>query len=128
MSLVRFRNIPAVADKVRYLSCKALLGLSIDSTVAQILSKLHVTRMLSELVRSDPVLPENTKHYTHFKNCAMELIARLSGLDAAKSSAVTEASDSIMRKIEKANIVANTTITYDPVELLLVNWGRFKRS
>ncbi|KAF6254729.1 hypothetical protein COO60DRAFT_1642091 [Scenedesmus sp. NREL 46B-D3] len=45
---------PAAADRVRALSCSAVLGLARDSSIRHILTKLQVGKLLAELVR-EPV-------------------------------------------------------------------------
>ncbi|CAI5709200.1 unnamed protein product [Peronospora effusa] len=89
--LLRYKRSVQNADAIRLLSTRALLGLSRDRHISQILEKMQVGQLLSDMIRSDPVLEEN---------------------------ADIHATDPTVRKIEKASIVANTKVSYNEDELL----------
>ncbi|KDO26020.1 hypothetical protein SPRG_08673 [Saprolegnia parasitica CBS 223.65] len=118
LSLLRYKRSLQHADSVRFLAARALLGLSRDRHVAQILEQMQIGQLLSDLIRHDPVLEENADLHLRFKEVALELISHVT--HRVPSSAIHEATDPTVRKIEKANIVAATHITYNPNDLLLL--------
>ncbi|KAE9314867.1 hypothetical protein PF001_g8070 [Phytophthora fragariae] len=76
----------------------------------------YVGQLLSDMIRSDPVLEENADIHVRFRESALDLISHVT--HRASNVVINEATDPTVRKIEKASIVANTKITYDENELL----------
>eukprot|EP00624_Nannochloropsis_granulata_P004795 evm.model.NODE_34010_length_2291_cov_19.613707.1 len=100
------------------LAARALLGLAQEAPIAQILEKMRVSLLLSEVVRAGPVLERaGTEHYSLLRSAALQLIARMTGRPASAVSH-SDAMDPASWKLEKAAIVARTSITYDPSDLL----------
>ncbi|KAH9128752.1 hypothetical protein LEN26_005731 [Aphanomyces euteiches] len=118
LQLLRYKRSLQQADSIRLLATQALLGLSKDRHMCQILEQMHIGQLLSDLIRNEPVLEENAEIHAKFRECALDLISHVT--HRAPSAAIHEATDPTVRKIEKANIVAATRITYNPNELLLM--------
>ncbi|KAE9038636.1 hypothetical protein PR002_g5915 [Phytophthora rubi] len=114
--LLRYKSSVQNADSIRLLATRALLGLSRDRHISQILEKMQVGQLLSDMIRSDPVLEENADIHVRFRESALDLISHVT--HRASNVVINEATDPTVRKIEKASIVANTKITYDENELL----------
>ncbi|OWZ16924.1 hypothetical protein PHMEG_0009214 [Phytophthora megakarya] len=114
--LLRYKRSVQNADVIRLLATRALLGLSRDRHISQILEKMQVGQLLSDLIRSDPVLEENADIHVRFRESALDLISHVT--HRASNVVINEATDPTVRKIEKASIVANTKISYDENELL----------
>ncbi|KAG7382682.1 hypothetical protein PHYPSEUDO_004652 [Phytophthora pseudosyringae] len=114
--LLRYKRSVQNADAIRLLATRALLGLSRDRHISQILEKMQVGQLLSDMIRSDPVLEENADVHVRFRESALDLISHVT--HRASNVVINEATDPTVRKIEKASIVANTKISYDENELL----------
>ncbi|RHY51266.1 hypothetical protein DYB34_010466 [Aphanomyces astaci] len=118
LQLLRYKRSLQHADAIRLLATQALLGLSKDRHVTQILEQMQIGQLLSDLIRNEPVLEENADVHAKFRECALELISHVT--HRAPSASIHEATDPTVRKIEKANIVAATRVTYNPTELLVM--------
>ncbi|GMF21926.1 unnamed protein product [Phytophthora lilii] len=114
--LLRYKRSVQNADAIRLLATRALLGLSRDRHISQILEKMQVGQLLSDMIRTDPVLEENADIHVRFRESALDLISHVT--HRASNVVINEATDPTVRKIEKASIVANTKIAYDENELL----------
>ncbi|KAL6045505.1 hypothetical protein QOT17_022759 [Balamuthia mandrillaris] len=77
-ALLRQRKATPEADHLRGLACKVLLGLARDATICQILSKLHLSETLSELIQS-PLAQhrESLNAHLKFRAYALKLIDRI---------------------------------------------------
>jgi HIV-1 Vpr-binding protein len=117
------------SEMMSYLSLQALLGLAQDPSIAQVLSKLQLPHLLSEMLRDPKVNPgyEKTRYSTNgsyslfaqnFRRAALKLIAVLTGADLEETISTNDATISALQKLEKASIVASTKITYPQRELL----------
>lgn len=116
VQLLRYKRSVQNADAIRLLATRALLGLSRDKQIAQILEKMQIGQLLSDLIRHEPVLEENADLHVRFRESALDLISQVT--HRAPSAVINEATDPTVRKIEKASIVAQTKIAYDDDELL----------
>ncbi|GLE00044.1 hypothetical protein PINS_up008771 [Pythium insidiosum] len=116
IQLLRYKRSVQNADAIRLLATRALLGLSRDRHIAQILERMQIGQVLSDLIRLDPVLEENADLHVRFRENALDLISQVT--HRASNAVINEAADPTVRKIEKASIVAQTAITYDQSELL----------
>jgi hypothetical protein len=116
VSLLRYRRCIQLADEVRMLSTRALLGLAHEAQIAQILEKMRLSLVLSEVVRAGPVMERSGDHYRKLRAAAMELIARITGRPTTVSH--SDAMDPASWKLEKAAIVTRTPIHYDQRDLL----------
>ena len=126
VSLLRYRRCIQAADEVRMLAARALLGLAQEAPIAQILEKMRVSLLLSEVVRAGPVLERaGTEHYSMLRSAALQLIARITGRPASAVSH-SDAMDPASWKLEKAAIVTRTSITYDPSDLLHLIYEHLK--
>ncbi|KAL4118781.1 hypothetical protein PRIC2_011103 [Phytophthora ramorum] len=114
--LLRYKRSVQNADAIRLLATRALLGLSRDRHISQILEKMQVGQLLSDMIRSDAVLEENADIHVRFRESALDLISHVT--HRASNVVINEATDPTVKKIEKASIVANTKISYDENELL----------
>lgn len=114
---------PSNLDSIRALACRVLLGLAKDDTIAHILTKLQVGKMLSELVRDTGsqmvgASCEQAKWQSELSQVAMELIAIATNAGRASTLAAIDAAAPTLRRIERAAIAAATPITYHSKELL----------
>lgn len=114
--LLRYKRSVQNADAIRLLATRALLGLSRDKQIAQILEKMQIGQLLSDLIRNEPILEENADLHVRFRESALDLISQVT--HRAPNVVINEATDPTVRKIEKASIVAQTKISYDDNELL----------
>lgn len=116
VQLLRYKRSVQNADAIRLLATRALLGLSRDRHIAQILEKMQIGQLLSDLIRNEPILEENADLHVRFRESALDLISQVT--HRAPNVVINEATDPTVRKIEKASIVAQTKISYDDNELL----------
>ena len=120
------------SETMSFLSLQALLGLAQDPSIAQVLSKLQLPHLLSEMLR-DPNANADQGHGPHttryskgshtlfvhnFRRAALKLIAVLTGTDLAETVSTSDAAVSTLEKIERASIVAATKISYPQRELM----------
>jgi len=119
LSLLRTTTPVTRADEIRTVACKALLGLSRSGMVKQILGKLQVSQLLSELVR-EPLLEDNAAIHSQFKQYAVLLIRSTTGKDTQALFATDDVTDPAAKKLERAAIVASTEIQYPEDELLTI--------
>ncbi|XP_031494152.1 DDB1- and CUL4-associated factor homolog 1 [Nymphaea colorata] len=114
---------PASLDCIRALACRVLLGLARDDSIAHILTKLQVGKLLSELIRDSGSQSSGTEQgrwQAELGQVAMELIAIVTNSGRASTLAATDAAAPTLRRIERAAIAAATPITYHARELLLL--------
>ncbi|KAK5623295.1 DDB1- and CUL4-associated factor 1 [Crenichthys baileyi] len=103
------------ADLIRVLACKALVGLSRSSAIRQIISKLplftssHIQQLMKE-----PVLQDKRSEHIHFCRYAVKLTERVSGKPLIMGADVS------LARLQKANVVAQTRITFSEKELLIL--------
>uniref|UniRef100_A0A6Q2XLY0 DDB1- and CUL4-associated factor 1 n=1 Tax=Esox lucius TaxID=8010 RepID=A0A6Q2XLY0_ESOLU len=103
------------ADQIRALACRALVGLSRSAAVRQIISKLplfcssHIQQLMKE-----PVLQDKRSQHVRFCRYAAELIERVSGKPLLVGTDVS------LARLQKANVVAQSRITFPEKELLLL--------
>ncbi|KAF5461496.1 hypothetical protein F2P56_017587 [Juglans regia] len=119
----RIYSPPAALDCLRALSCRVLLGLARDDTIAHILTKLQVGKKLSELIRDSGGQTSGTEQgrwQVELSQAAIELIAIVTNSGRASTLAATDAATPTLRRIERAAIAAATPITYHSRELLLL--------
>ncbi len=111
-------TVPNFAHRIRAAAAYALLGLSRDATINQILTHTHFSNQLADYLKS-PKFFENSEEesaFLQFKELALQLIALTSGKEAHTVS--LEARDHTMVRLEKATIAANTQISYNQPEML----------
>ncbi|KAJ7515195.1 hypothetical protein O6H91_22G005000 [Diphasiastrum complanatum] len=115
---------PAALDCIRALACRVLLGLARDDAIAQILTKLQVAKLLSELLRDGiqigrqaSATGDQGRWQAELNRVAMDLIAIVTNAGRA-STIASEAAAPTLRRIERAAIAAATPISYHPRELL----------
>ncbi|XP_029006472.1 DDB1- and CUL4-associated factor 1-like isoform X2 [Betta splendens] len=115
LSLLTVKTPITDADLIRSLACKALVGLSRSSAVRQIISKLplftssHIQQLMKE-----PVLQDKRSEHVRFCRYAAELTERVSGKALLKGSEVS------LARLQKANVVAQSRITFSEKELLVL--------
>lgn len=120
---------PTALDCIRALSCRVLLGLARDDTIAHILTKLQVGKLLSELLRdggsqggrqgsTSGIGGEQGRWQAELSRVALELISIVTNAGRANTVAASEAAAPTLRRIERAAIAAATPISYHPRELL----------
>ncbi|KAL3818395.1 hypothetical protein ACJIZ3_004300 [Penstemon smallii] len=119
----RMVTSPAALDCLRALTCRVLLGLARDDTIAHILTKLQVGKKLSELIRdSGSQTPggEHNRWQSELAQVAIELIGVVTNSGRASTLAASDAAIPTLRRIERAAIAAATPISYHSRELLLL--------
>ncbi|XP_061430043.1 LOW QUALITY PROTEIN: DDB1- and CUL4-associated factor 1 [Lethenteron reissneri] len=103
------------ADQIRALACRALVGLSRSATVRQIISKLplfcggHMQMLMRE-----PVLQDKRQEHVRFCRFASQLLERVSGKPMSAGGDVS------LARLQRADVVAQTRITFPGKELLLL--------
>ncbi|KAK5873153.1 hypothetical protein PBY51_013791 [Eleginops maclovinus] len=103
------------ADLIRALACKALVGLSRSAAIRQIISKLplftssHIQQLMKE-----PVLQDKRSEHVRFCRYAAELTERVSGKPLLMGSDVS------LARLQRANVVAQSRITFSERELLVL--------
>ncbi|KAL6533731.1 hypothetical protein OROHE_013564 [Orobanche hederae] len=125
LQLLQHRTVtsPAALDRLRALTCRVLLGLARDVTIAHILTKLQVGKKLSELIRdsgSQPPSGEQNRWQTELAQVTIELIDVVTNSGRASTLAASDAATPTLRRIERAAIAAASPISYHPRELLLL--------
>ncbi|XP_045782189.1 protein mahjong isoform X1 [Maniola jurtina] len=115
LSLMMVKSPITDADRLRGLACRALAGLARCPTVRQIISKLPLftTSHLQVLMR-DPILQEKRQEHVMFQKYALELLERVSG----KSKHMGAEFETSLANIHRANVVAQTRISYNERQLL----------
>ncbi|KAL3613831.1 hypothetical protein CASFOL_041905 [Castilleja foliolosa] len=119
----RMVTSPAALDSLRALTCRVLLGLARDDTIAHILTKLQVGKKLSELIRdsgSQTMGGEQNRWQAELAQVALELIGVVTSSGRASTLAASDAATPTLRRIERAAIAAATPISYHSSELLLL--------
>uniref|UniRef100_A0A4W6BU36 DDB1- and CUL4-associated factor 1 n=1 Tax=Lates calcarifer TaxID=8187 RepID=A0A4W6BU36_LATCA len=115
LSLLSVKMPITDADLIRALSCKALVGLSRSSAIRQIISKLplftssHIQQLMKE-----PVLQDKRSEHVRFCRYAAELTERVSGKPLLMGTDVS------LARLQKANVVAQSRITFSEKELLML--------
>lgn len=103
------------ADSIRALACKALCGLARSETVRQIISKLPLfTSGQLQALMKEPILQDKRTEHIKFCKYCLQLIESVTG------SPVSTNVDTSPANIAKAEVVAQTKITYNAKELLLL--------
>ncbi|XP_072237664.1 DDB1- and CUL4-associated factor 1-like isoform X1 [Leuresthes tenuis] len=115
LSLLSVKMPITDADLIRALACKALVGLSRSSAIRQIISKLplftssHIQQLMKE-----PVLQDKRSEHVRFCRYAADLTERVSGKPLLMGSDVS------LARLQKANVVAQSRITFAERELLML--------
>jgi HIV-1 Vpr-binding protein len=94
-----------------------LLGLAEDPEICRIFEKLRLSKILSDLVRAGPVSEQALMRHQAFREYTLVLISKVSG-KAEAGLATNDAMDPVTLRLEKAGIVAETTLAYDQQQLL----------
>ncbi|XP_006631057.2 DDB1- and CUL4-associated factor 1 isoform X1 [Lepisosteus oculatus] len=115
LSLLTVKMPITDADQIRALACKALVGLSRSGTVKQIISKLPLfsSGQIQQLMK-EPVLQDKRSEHVKFCKYAAELIERVSGKPLLIGTDVS------LARLQKANVVAQSRISFPEKELLLL--------
>lgn len=115
LSLLTVKMPITDADQIRALACKALVGLARSTTVRQIISKLPLfsSGQIQQLMK-EPVLQDKRSDHVRFCKYAAELIEQVSGKPLLIGTDVS------LARLQRANVVAQTRITFPEKELLLL--------
>lgn len=115
LSLLTIKMPITDADQIRALACKALVGLARSTTVRQIISKLPLfsSGQIQQLMK-EPVLQDKRNDHVRFCKYAAELIEHVSGKPLLIGTDVS------LALLQRANVVAQTRITFPEKELLLL--------
>ncbi|XP_015776035.1 PREDICTED: protein VPRBP-like isoform X3 [Acropora digitifera] len=114
LRLVREKKLLVDVDCIRALACKALCGLSRSEEIRQLMGKLQIfnSREL-QILMLEPVIEGKATDHALFCKYAGELFERVTGKTLATSTVVPPLS-----RIHRANVVAQTRISYPAKELL----------
>lgn len=110
-------NLATNTEALRALACKALLGLSQDATINQILRNMDVNEIVSDLLKQYKH-KESLNDFKRFQHYAIELLSRTTG--RAPETISMEARDHTLVRLEKADIVSNTIISFKDKELMQI--------
>ncbi|KAM4651260.1 DDB1- and CUL4-associated factor 1 [Discoglossus pictus] len=115
LSLLSVKMPITDADLIRALACKALVGLSRSSAVRQIIGKLPLfsSSQIQQLMK-EPILQDKRSEHVRFCKYAAELIERVSGKPLLMGSDVS------LARLQKADVVAQSRISFPEKELLLL--------
>ncbi|KAL4655686.1 protein VPRBP-like [Arapaima gigas] len=115
LSLLTVKMPITDADQIRTLACRALAGLSRSASVRQIISKLPLfsSSQIQQLMK-EPVLQDKRSEHVKFCKFAAELIERVSGKPLLIGTDVS------LARLQRANVVAQSRITFPEKELLLL--------
>ncbi|TTC88577.1 DDB1- and CUL4-associated factor 1 [Bagarius yarrelli] len=115
LSLLTIKMPITDADQIRALACKALVGLARSTTVRQIIGKLPLfsSGQIQQLMK-EPVLQDKRNDHVRFCKYAAELIEQVSGKPLLIGTDVS------LARLQRANVVAQTRITFPEKELLLL--------
>lgn len=115
LSLLTIKMPITDADQIRALACKALVGLARSATVRQIISKLPLfsSGQIQQLMK-EPVLQDKRSEHVRFCKYAAELIEQISGKPLLIGTDVS------LARLQRANVVAQSRITFPEKELLLL--------
>lgn len=115
LNLLTIKTPITDADSIRALACKALCGLARSETVRQIISKLPLfTSGHLQALMKEPILQDKRTEHIKFCKYCLQLIESVTG------SPVSTNVDTSPANIAKAEVVAQTKITYNEKELLLL--------
>ncbi|KAK2725316.1 DDB1- and CUL4-associated factor 1-like isoform X2 [Artemia franciscana] len=105
------------ADSIRALACQALCGLARSAKVTQIMSQLPLftSGQLQVLIR-EPILQDKRQEHVKFQKFAIELLERVLG----KSKPALNEFDYSLDRIRRADIVAQTRISFNEKQLLML--------
>ena len=105
--------------EMSWLSLRALNGLARDPSIAQVLQRLQVPHLLSEMLRDPATRVHKGPGGGGFRAEALGLISSLTGSDLAAEGAGHE-SLSALHRIERHEVVRKTRIAYPQRELFLL--------
>ena len=123
LNLLTIKTPITHADKIRLLASKALCGLARSETIKQILVKLTVftSGQLQQLAK-EPILQEKLQEHIQFTKYCLMLIHQVTGSLVSNSIESTSTAN-----LTKAEIVAQTKITYNEKELLSLIYSHLKQ-
>lgn len=123
LNLLTIKTPITHADKIRLLACKALCGMARSETIKQILVKLtiFISGQLQQLMK-EPILQERIQEHLQFTKYCMILIQQVTGSVISNSMESTSTAN-----LSKAEIVAQTRITYNEKELLSLIYSHLKK-
>ncbi|KAK2548824.1 DDB1- and CUL4-associated factor 1 [Acropora cervicornis] len=112
--LLRMKESLVDADCIRALACKALCGLARSDEIRQVMGKLQIFNCGElQILMLEPAIEGKATDHALFCKYAGELLERVTGKTLAKSTVVPSLS-----RITKADVVAQTRISYPDEELL----------
>ncbi|XP_076063100.1 lisH and WD40 domain-containing protein mahjong isoform X2 [Oratosquilla oratoria] len=104
------------ADCIRALACRALVGLARSEAARQIMSKLPIfSDGQLQLLMKEPILQDKRVEHVKFQKYALELIKAASGKTKPEAGSATDIS---LQSIHRADVVAQTRISYNKTQLL----------
>ena len=112
---MRYRRVGAESDSIRHKVSRVLLGLARDRQVAQIIEKMQITQLISEMRSKGPVLEANMNHFQRFCDYSNAIINLISG-----RSRLLDATESAIQKIDRAKVINRSKVSFEKNELLRV--------
>lgn len=109
---------PSNMNQVRKLCCGILIGLSDEPSINQILFKVELGQLLTDIMKDKQQNEEQSESFNELKEVVLKLLEKVTGRES--KTVIREAKDHTLVRLEKASIVANTYITYKQDELLQI--------
>ncbi|KAG2374487.1 hypothetical protein C9374_010771 [Naegleria lovaniensis] len=109
---------PNNMNQVRTLCCGILIGLSDEPSINQILFKVELGQLLTDIMKDKQHNEEQSESFSELKEVVLKLLEKVTGRES--KTVIREAKDHTLVRLEKASIVANTHITYKQDELLQI--------
>ena len=94
LELLDYKSGSKSADAIRHLASRFLFGLAHDQDVAQILTKLQVTKKMESICQSGPVVQINKRHHKKFAEYTEALSLLISSSSISFKSSVSSTSSS----------------------------------
>jgi hypothetical protein len=112
--LLRYRRVAAQSDNIKHKVSRVLLGLARDRQVAQIIGKMNIGKLISEIRAKGPVLEAYMLHFKRFCVYSNAII----NLTGGRSRVAADATESAVQKMERAKVINRSTIRFSKDELL----------
>jgi hypothetical protein len=114
LKLLEYKGTPKSADAIRHLASRFLFGLAHDQDVAQILTKLNVTNLMSNLATKGPVVQVNRHLHKRFSEYAERLYNLLSLNSLGYSSSSSSATTSLSSSSSFLNVSSSAAVAIEP--------------
>ena len=113
-ALLRYRRVAAEGDSIRHKVSRVLLGLARDRQVGQIIGKMNVGKVITELRAKGPTLDAYKIHFQRFCVYTSELMSILSGRNGPGDGMTS------MHDIERVKAINRSNVNFSKEELFVV--------